>query len=51
MIGIYASYNISGVNQKALRLRLYPFSLTDEATLWLGEVHQGSITTCNELKN
>lgn len=49
-VGICTNYNIQGVNQEALRLRLFPFSLTGEGSLWLGELLRGSITTWYELK-
>lgn len=47
--GIFTSYTILGVDQKALRLRLFPFLLTGEVSLWLGEFLRGSITTWHEL--
>lgn len=47
---ICTNYNIIGVEQKALRLRLFSFLLTEETSLWLGELLKGSITTWNELK-
>lgn len=49
-IGIYTLYNLSGVSQEALRLSLFLFSLRGEATLWLGELPQGSISRWNELR-
>lgn len=36
-IGICTSYTTPGVDQEAIELRLFPFSLIGEALLWLGE--------------
>ncbi|KAH0730014.1 hypothetical protein KY289_001202 [Solanum tuberosum] len=37
-VAICKSQEIPGVSQTAMRLRLYPFSLTGEATNWLNEM-------------
>lgn len=47
-IKIYSSYTNLGVNQKAHKLTLFPFSLVGEASLWLGEMLRGAITTQNK---
>lgn len=44
-IGTFTSYNLPGVNMESLRIRLFPFSLTAETILLLGELHRRSITT------
>lgn len=46
---ICTSCTIPVVEHKALRLRLFPFSLTSEASLWLGELTRGSNTTWYDL--
>lgn len=48
-IGICILYTILGVDQEAFRLRLFPFSLTGEASVRLGELLRVSITTWHEL--
>lgn len=48
-IGMCTSYTIPWVNQKALRLQLFPFMLIGEVLLWLGELPRGSIITWNEI--
>ena len=50
-VGVCTSYNLPGVDQEAIRLRLFPFSLTGEATLWLAELPRRYITTWQELRN
>ncbi|KAK4729915.1 hypothetical protein R3W88_022903 [Solanum pinnatisectum] len=49
-VAICKSQEIFGVNQTAMRLRLFPLSLTGEATNWLNEMPDDSIRTWNELK-
>jgi len=49
-VAICKSQEIPGVNQTAMRLRLFPLSLTGEATNWLNEMPDDSIRTWNELK-
>lgn len=49
-VRIFTLYNLPEVSQKAIRLRLFLFSLMREATLWLDELPRGSITTWNELR-
>ena len=44
-VGVCTSYNLPGVDQEAICLRLFPFFLTGETTLWLAELPRGSITT------
>lgn len=48
-IGICTSYTIPRVDQEALRLKVFPFLLTEEESLWLEELPRGSITTWREL--
>ena len=40
---------MNGVSDDAIRLRLFPFSLTDKAQCWLQAQPQGSITTWEDL--
>ena len=40
---------IAGASQKALRLKLFPFSLRDRARAWLNSLLPDSITTYNDL--
>ena len=40
----------NGVIPKAIRLRLFPFSLRDRARAWLQSLPSNSVTTWNELK-
>ncbi|KAK4713468.1 hypothetical protein R3W88_019375 [Solanum pinnatisectum] len=47
---ICKSQEIPRVNQTAMRLRLFPLTLTREATNWLNEMLDDSIRTWNELK-
>ncbi|XP_027337192.1 uncharacterized protein LOC113850867 [Abrus precatorius] len=42
---------INGVSEKAIRLRLFPFSLRDRAKCWLQAQPQGSISTWTDLVN
>ncbi|XP_049410609.1 uncharacterized protein LOC125873801 [Solanum stenotomum] len=49
-VAICKSQEIPGVNQTAMRLRLFPLFLTGEATNWLNEMPDDSIRTWNELK-
>jgi len=49
-VAIYKSQEIPGVSQTAMRLRLFPLSLTGEATNWLNEMPDDSIRTWTELK-
>lgn len=46
---ICSVYRLPGVSQEAMRLRLFPFSLTREATVWLRELPNESITCWGEL--
>ncbi|XP_015166978.1 uncharacterized protein [Solanum tuberosum] len=48
-VAICKSQEILGVNQTTMRLRLFPLSLTGEATNWLNEMLDDSIRTWNEL--
>ncbi|KAK4731462.1 hypothetical protein R3W88_024450 [Solanum pinnatisectum] len=47
---ICKSQEIPGVSQTMMRLRLFSFSLTGEATNWLNEILVDSIRTWTELK-
>ncbi|KAK4737325.1 hypothetical protein R3W88_001022 [Solanum pinnatisectum] len=49
-VAICKSQEIPGVNQTTMGLRLFPLSLTGEATNWLNEMPDDSIRTWNELK-
>ncbi|KAK4721465.1 hypothetical protein R3W88_011698 [Solanum pinnatisectum] len=49
-LAICKSQEIPGVNQTSMRLRLFPLSLTGEATNWLNEMPDDSIRTWTELK-
>ncbi|KAH0712190.1 hypothetical protein KY289_008149 [Solanum tuberosum] len=49
-VAICNSQKIPRVNQTTMRLRLFPLSLTGEATYWLNEIPDDSIKTWNELK-
>jgi len=40
---------INGASTDAIHLRLFPFSLRDEARAWLHSLPLGSITTCDEI--
>lgn len=44
-IVIFTWFMLPRVDQEEFRLRLFSFLLTFEASLWLGELLQGSITT------
>lgn len=46
---ILQPFNITKISQKSVRLRLFPFSLTGDATAWVKKLSQGSITSWNEL--
>ncbi|GKD66376.1 reverse transcriptase domain-containing protein [Tanacetum coccineum] len=42
---------VKGKNQEeAVMLRTFPFSLSDEATTWLNELNEETITSWNELR-
>ncbi|KAH0765023.1 hypothetical protein KY285_000894 [Solanum tuberosum] len=41
--GAIALHEIPGVSQTVMRLRLFPFSLTREATNWLNEMSDDSV--------
>ena len=43
------TFKITGASQEALRLRLFPFSLRDQARAWLNSLPSDSITTWNDL--
>lgn len=43
-------FKMRNIHQEYLWLRLFPFSLTGEATSWLAEFPQGPITSWAELK-
>ena len=47
--GICAAYQLPGVSQEAIRLRLFPFSLTGEALSWLVELPDASIHSWEEM--
>ncbi|PHT50673.1 Phosphoinositide phosphatase SAC1 [Capsicum baccatum] len=45
------SFDIPGVGQNAIRLRLFPLSLSEEATPWLNGLTPDSITNWRQLKD
>lgn len=47
-VEIFTSYNISWIDQEALRLMLFPFTLIGEATLWIGVLTSRSIAIWNK---
>lgn len=49
-ITICKSFNNSGVRQNVIRLRLFPLSLSGEATMWLNTLTPDSLTHWRELK-
>ncbi|KAH0661284.1 hypothetical protein KY284_026215 [Solanum tuberosum] len=49
-VAICKSQEIPGVNQTTMRLRMFPLSLTGEATNWMNEMLEDSIRTWIELK-
>lgn len=48
-IGIFNFYNISGVDMKVLRLKLFPQFLYEEDLVWLADLPQRSLTMWNKL--
>ncbi|KAH0735413.1 hypothetical protein KY285_011120 [Solanum tuberosum] len=50
MIQLLNLKGIPGVSQTAMRLKLFPLSLTGEATNWMNELPNDSIRTWTELK-
>lgn len=46
---VYDSLKIPGDTAKAWRMRLFPFSLRDNAQIWLNSMQLGSITSWKEL--
>ncbi|PHT29434.1 hypothetical protein CQW23_30970 [Capsicum baccatum] len=50
-ISICKSFDNPGVGQNAIRLRLFPLSLSGEATLWLNGLTPNSITNWRQLKD
>ncbi|XP_060190996.1 uncharacterized protein LOC132620349 [Lycium barbarum] len=48
-LGVCSTNVHPGVSMEAVRLRLFPYSLTGEATAWLDDLPSGSITTWEEL--
>ncbi|PHT55240.1 Cyclin-dependent kinase G-1 [Capsicum baccatum] len=50
-ISICKSFDNPGVGQNAIRLRLFPLSLSGEATLWLNGMTPDSITNWRQLKD
>ncbi|GJZ45413.1 reverse transcriptase domain-containing protein [Tanacetum coccineum] len=38
------------IKEEAVMLRIFPFSLTGEAKIWLNELDEGTITSWNELR-
>ncbi|XP_059289056.1 uncharacterized protein LOC132042546 [Lycium ferocissimum] len=48
-LGVCSTNVHLGVSIEAVKLRLFPYSLTGEATAWLDDLPSGSITTWEEL--
>lgn len=48
-VEVCASLNIAHITQESIRLRLFPFSITSEAVLWLRSLLPDSITSWDEL--
>ena len=48
-LAICDSYKQNGVSDEAVRLRLFPFSLSGNARLWLNSLEPNLITNWNEL--
>ena len=48
-IEIYVTFKYNGVTDDAIRLRLFSFSLRDNAKIWLNSLPPGSTTTWHDL--
>ncbi|KAJ0513385.1 putative nucleotidyltransferase, Ribonuclease H [Helianthus annuus] len=48
---VCSTFRLTGVTEEAIHLRLFPFSLTDQAAIWLDSLPQGAITTWNDLQS
>lgn len=42
--GVSLAYNLPGTSQERIKVRLFPFSLTGEATTFLGEILSSKYT-------
>ena len=47
---VCSTFQINGVTTEAISLRLFPFSLTDQAAIWLESLPNGAITTWLDLQ-
>ncbi|XP_035839930.1 uncharacterized protein LOC110884417 [Helianthus annuus] len=48
---VCSTFRLTGVTEEAIHLRLFPFSLIDQAAIWLDSLPQGAITTWNDLQS
>nr|GEX71426.1 reverse transcriptase domain-containing protein [Tanacetum cinerariifolium]GEY67983.1 reverse transcriptase domain-containing protein [Tanacetum cinerariifolium] len=49
-LGIYGMFKYRDTKNKAVRLMMFPLSLTGEAKIWLDELNEGTIETWDELR-
>ena len=47
---VCSTFQLNGATDDAIRLRLFPFSLTDQALTWLDSLPQGAITSWTDLQ-
>ena len=47
---VCSTFQINGVTTEAISLRLFPFSLTDQAAIWLDSLPNGAITSWPDLQ-
>ncbi|KAK1430086.1 hypothetical protein QVD17_12590 [Tagetes erecta] len=47
---VCSTFRLNGVTTEAIKLRLFPFSLTDQAAIWLDSLAPGTITSWTELQ-
>ncbi|KAK1423916.1 hypothetical protein QVD17_19227 [Tagetes erecta] len=47
---VCSTFCLNGVTAEAIKLRLFPFSLTDQAAIWLDSLAPGTITSWTELQ-
>ncbi|GJX45951.1 hypothetical protein Tco_0262627 [Tanacetum coccineum] len=49
-LGIYDMFKYKDTENEAVRLMMFPLSLTEEAKTWLDELNEGTIETWDELQ-
>ncbi|GJT52615.1 reverse transcriptase domain-containing protein [Tanacetum coccineum] len=49
-LGIYDMFKYKDIKNEAVRLMMFPLSLTGEAKTWLDELNEGTIKTWDELR-